>query len=63
LLAAAIAVQTLKSVNPFCCYKYAWNITGSCMFGLYVIEQAGDHVLSKNKRTETKKADDQFRNA
>jgi len=33
------------------------------MFGLYVIEQAGDHVLSKNKRTETKKADDQFRNA
>ena len=33
------------------------------MTDLYVIEQAGDHVLSKDKRTETKKAEDQFRNA
>jgi hypothetical protein len=63
LLAAAIAVQTLKSFNPFYCYKYEWNITGSCMIALYVIEQAGDHVLSKGERTETKKAENQFRNA
>lgn len=33
------------------------------MIALYVIEQAGDHVLSKGERTETKKAENQFRNA
>lgn len=33
------------------------------MIGLYVIEQAGHQVLSKDERTETKKDEDQFRNA
>jgi len=62
LLAAAIVAHTLKSVNPFSCYKYACSITGSCMIGLCVIEQAGDRVLSKDKGTETKKVEDQSRN-
>jgi len=30
---------------------------------LYVIEKVGDHVLYKGKKTETKKAEKQFRNA
>ena len=33
------------------------------MICLYVTEQDGDHVLSKDKRTETRKSESQFRNS
>lgn len=55
--------KNLKIVNQLYRYKYARNYIGSCTIGLYVIGQAGDHGVCKDKRTETNISGNQFRNA